>query len=120
MNGDGSFARPWSTLEAVFEAGLINGQDKASGVVHAGDLIYLFTGNHETIIIDPYHSGGKCLNTDFITIQAAPGNQPKLNQLEMNFASKWVFRGVDHSNSTKYHHETVPGFHCERKQHPYR
>ena len=93
MNGNGSQTRPWSTLQAVLEAGLVNGQDTASGVVHAGDLIYLFTGNHGSITIDPW-VGVKTLNTDFITIQAAPGNKPIINDLYMYVASKWVFRGL--------------------------
>ncbi len=98
MNGDGSAMRPWSTLQAVFEAGLINGQDKASGVVHAGDLIYLMTGYHGKINIDPWHGSGKVLNTDFITIQGAPGNLPVLGPLYGQQASHWVFRGLIFQN----------------------
>ena len=98
MNGDGSATRPWSTLEAVFEAGLINGQDTTSGVVHAGDLIYLMTGYHGKINIDPWHGSGKSLNTDFITIQAAPGNLPVLTGIFFQQASKWVFRGLTFQN----------------------
>ena len=87
MNGDGSPSRPWSTLEAVLQANLINGQDKTSGVVHARDLIYLMTGNHGDIHIDPSWNGGKTLNTDFITIQAAPGNKPQGNCVLFRFKS---------------------------------
>ena len=74
MNGDGSAARPWSTLSAIVSANLINGQDKTSGVVHAGDVIYLLSGNHGAVYLDPHHGSGKYANTEYITIQAAPGN----------------------------------------------
>ena len=102
MNGDGSQSRPWSTLEAVLNANLINGQDRASGVVHAGDLIYLMTGNHGNIHIDPWYSGTKVANTDFITIQAAPSNTPVINSLEFQNASYWVFRGLTIQNPPNY------------------
>ena len=92
MNGDGSLARPWGALANVIAAHLINGQDKTTGVVHAGDLIYLFSGDHGSIYLDQWH--GKVVNTDFITIQAAPGQVPVLDQLMVDGASKWVFRGL--------------------------
>ncbi len=102
MNGDGSPSRPWSTLEAVLQANLINGQDKTSGVVHARDLIYLMTGNHGDIHIDPSWNGGKTLNTDFITIQAAPGNKPVFNSLDIRNASYWAFRDLIIQNPPNY------------------
>jgi parallel beta-helix repeat protein len=102
MNGDGSQARPWSTLAAVLSAKLVNGQDRSSGVVHAGDLIYLMTGNHGDIHIDPWYYGGKVANTDFITIQAAPNNKPVINSLEFQNASYWAFRGLTIQNPPGY------------------
>ena len=90
MSGDGSAARPWSTLSAVVNANLINGQDKTTGVVHAGDLLYLMSGDHGKVSLTA--GTQKCVNTDFITIQAAPGNVPVIDQLFVNGASKWVFR----------------------------
>ncbi len=98
MNGDGSIARPWSTLEAVVAANLINGQDKASGAVHAGDLIYLYNGNHGSVDLSTY--SGKFVNTDFITIQAAPSNTPVLNKLTLESCSHWAIRGLTFLNPT--------------------
>jgi Right handed beta helix region len=92
MNGDGSAARPWSTLSAVIAANLINGQDKTSGVVHAGDLLYLLSGHHGSIHLKA--GTNNCVNTDFISVQAAPGNVPILDQLLVEGASKWIFRGM--------------------------
>ncbi len=96
MNGDGSAQRPWSTLAAVVSAGLINGQNKASGVVHAGDLIYLLSGDHGSVNLSQYT--GSFVNTDFITVQAAPGNTPVLEQLIATGIAKWVFRGLTITN----------------------
>ncbi len=92
MNGDGSQARPWGSLASIIAANLINGQDKSSGVVHAGDLIYLFSGDHGSVSLNA--SIGKFVNTDFITIQAAPGSVPVLDQLVAAGISHWVFRGL--------------------------
>ena len=94
VNGDGSSSLPWRTLEGVLQANLINGQDNSSGVVHARDLIYLMTGNHGDIHIDPWWYAGKTMNTDFITIMAAPGNKPVFNSLDVSGASYWAFRGI--------------------------
>ncbi len=91
-NGDGSAARPWGSLSSMISQGLINGQDNTTGVVHAGDLVYLLSGDHGTIYLDNYH--GKFVNTDFITIQAAPNNVPVIDQIIASNVSKWVFRGI--------------------------
>ena len=66
MNGDGSATRPWTTLQAIVAAKLINGQDNTSGVVHAGDIIYLKSGNHGSVTLNKWY--GKFVNTDMITI----------------------------------------------------
>ena len=92
MNGDGSLARPWGALADVIAAHLINGQDKTSGVVHAGDLIYLFSGDHGNIYLNEYF--GKFVNTDYITIQAVPGHSPYVTELAADTCSHWVFRGL--------------------------
>ena len=94
MNGDGSKSRPWGSLSSIVSARLINGQDNASGVVHAGDLIYLMSGYHGSVFLDAYHGSGKYANTDFITIQALSGNVPVLGELMCDAVSKWVFRGL--------------------------
>lgn len=92
--GDGSAAKPWRTLQEVWESKLINGMDLATGVVHAGDRIYLMSGNHGTLNFTPYAGSKKVANTDFITIEAAPGHLPVIQTIKFIRCSKWVLRGV--------------------------
>jgi hypothetical protein len=90
--GDGSRTKPWRTLEAVFAAKLINGEDRTQGTVHAGDLVYLLSGNHGSITLTSFN--GQYNNTSNITITALPNNRPILNQLSLRNVSKWTFRGL--------------------------
>ena len=92
--GNGTKARPWGSLETVVAAKLINGSDLSKGKVHAGDLIYLMTGNHGTVSL----WGPAYQNTSFIAIQAAPGQTPILNSLTLTNCSKWVIRGLTFEN----------------------
>jgi hypothetical protein len=85
--GNGSKANPWRTLAEVVQAGLINGTDSPKGVVHAGDIVYLMTGNHGSIRLNA------AMNKDFITIQAFEEQKPVINGLSLQNCSKWVFRG---------------------------
>ncbi len=92
--GDGSQIKPWHTLAEVVNAKLINGEDPTKGVVHAGDAIYLMNGNHGQLKLTDYVGGGAFNNTDFITIQAAPGQTPIVTGLLAQNISKWVFKGL--------------------------
>ena len=92
MSGDGSRAKPWGSIQQIVAARLINGQDKTSGKVHAGDLLYLLNGNHGELALAPWY--GKFANTDFITIQAAPGHRPVISGLLAQSCSRWVIRGL--------------------------
>ena len=96
MNGDGSAARPWSTFQAVVAAKLINGQDNTSGVVHAGDILHLKSGNHGSLTLNKWY--GKFMNTDMITVQAAPGETPTLNLLNVQGCANWAFKGLTIQN----------------------
>ena len=89
MSGDGSQAHPWHTLAEVMAANLVNGKNPSLGKVHAGDIIYLMSGNHGNVNL-PYNLP----NTDFITIQAALGETPVLNGLTVYGGDKWVIRGL--------------------------
>lgn len=91
-DGDGSRLKPWRTFAEVVGGKLINGQDPTKGVVHAGDIIYLLTGNHGSVTINPYM--GALNNTSPITVQAFPNNKPVLNQLTVRSVSNWTFRGL--------------------------
>ncbi len=109
MSGDGSAAHPWRTLAEVERAGLFATRpsfwDAAIGrmvtpnpdaPIHAGDTVYLLNGDHGALSIKG--ASGKTLvgyaNSDFITIEAAPGQTPVVRGLEIKGGAKWVFRGL--------------------------
>jgi hypothetical protein len=80
MSNDGSATRPWSTLAEVFDKKLVAAP---SAAVKPGDTLFLNTGDHGNVQV----AG---VNSDFITIQAAPGQYPTLRSLRVNGASKWI------------------------------
>ena len=106
-SGDGSQAHPWLSLQTVLTskvstADYVTGYYNASGTpahagattpvnaagpVHAGDTIYLMNGNHGDISVIG-------VNTNFITVAAAPGQAPLLKSLIVQGASKWIFQGL--------------------------
>jgi hypothetical protein len=92
--GDGSQTRPWRTLSEVIAAKLISGDDPTKGVVHAGDTINLMSGEHGPAIFKT-----ALLNTDYITIQAAPGEHPILDRVLMYNGAKWIFKGLTFRNN---------------------
>lgn len=96
MKGNGSKAKPWGRFQDVIAANLINGQDPTKGVIHAGDIVYLMSGNHGIWSMTPY--SGQFANTDFITVQAFPGNTPIVQSVTLMDSSKWVFRGLTITN----------------------
>lgn len=93
-SGDGSAARPWASLQDVIDAKLISGNDPSKGKIHAGDTIYLMSGNYGSIRL----SGD---NTDYITIEAAAGQHPVLNGVLMYGGSKWAFKGLTFQNAAE-------------------
>jgi hypothetical protein len=113
-SGDGSRAHPWHTLAEVISAGLISSQQytlpynasspglkpkNPSGPIHGGDVIYLLNGNHGYI----YLSG--LVNTNFISIQALPGQNPVIGGLYVSGASHWSISGLTIQNV----HGNLPG-----------
>jgi len=108
MRNNGSSSAPWRTLEEVVKSGLISTRrydiqpykpgaglqpQNPKGVVHAGDMILLRSGNHGAVSI----VGG--VNHDFITIAAEKGQTPILSQLSLKGSSKWVFKGLTIQNT---------------------
>src|SRR4051812_12693122 len=68
MNNDGSAARPWSTLQDVLDS-----KRKLVGAsIKPGDIIYLNSGDHGNVQI------AGAVNSDFVTVQATPGQVPTL------------------------------------------
>lgn len=110
--GDGSRAKPWNSLND-----LIAGQYFANapqywdpvkkvmvkanpnGPIKSGDTILLMTGEYGDITFQGSSGTAAGLvgfnNTDFITVQAAPGQTPHLASLNLLGGTKWVFRGLN-------------------------
>lgn len=106
--GDGSAAQPWQSLQAVFEAGLVETRDwpeypyvegmalvtvNAGAPVRAGDILLLHEGYHGDVAIEHAY------NTAPITIAAAPGERPRLRSLRVRSAQHWIVRGLEISPS---------------------
>lgn len=104
-NGNGSITNPWKSLSDIISRGLINGEDNSKGIVHAGDAIYLKSGDYGVVSLT--ESNGKFNNKDFITIQAAPNSKPVFSQLTLRNVNKWVITGLDITsvslNGNQYH-----------------
>lgn len=112
--GTGSQAAPWNNLQALtqVEPGYpypllttasyrqvpVPGQPAVyktgpnAGPVAPGDEILLMSGNYGDIFI----GGGSpaISNSDFVTVQAAPGQTPILTSLFVGETNKWVFNGL--------------------------
>ena len=103
LSNDGSNAHPWRTLQEVIDSNKIQTRAYASNPyqqgdtlkvknqgapVHAGDTLSLNTGYQGDVSIEA------ALNTDYITIAAAPGQSPRVNHLFLSGASKWKIQGL--------------------------
>jgi len=102
-SNDGSQAHPWKTLQEVVDGNKIQSRAYAhnpyvkgdtlkainqGAPVNAGDSLLLNTGYHGDVSIQA------ALNTDYITISAAPGQSPRVNHLSLSGASKWKIHGL--------------------------
>jgi hypothetical protein len=94
MSNDGSQAHPWSTMQEVWEQNKIRTKistgvvKNPSGVVDAGDTIYLMSGYHGKLTVNVAYN-------DFpITIKAYTGQTPKFCQIYLTAVKNWVFDGV--------------------------
>jgi hypothetical protein len=112
--GNGSQAAPWDNLQALVqvEPGYsfpllttapyrqvpVPGQPAVvkpgpkAGPVAPGDEILLMSGNYGNIWINT--NGAEISNSDFVTIQAAPGQTPILTSLLVAATNDWVFNGL--------------------------
>ncbi len=108
IDNDGSAAHPWSTLEEVVAAGLIETRNwdhlpyddtsalvvRNSGApVKAGDTIWLRSGYHGAPLVDGAY------NQLPITIASATGETPTMSRIHFRAAANWVLRGVSISPS---------------------
>jgi hypothetical protein len=112
--GNGSQAAPWDNLQALVqgEPGYsfpllttapyrqvpVAGQPAVvepgpkAGPVAPGDDILLMSGNYGNIWLST--NGLEISNSDFVTIQAAPGQTPVLTSLFVGPTNDWVFNGL--------------------------
>jgi len=103
MSGDGSSDAPWSSIQEVFDQGLVQSQEWAElpyaegaelvpknegAPVKAGDTIWLRSGYHGELDISSYY------NPDFITIAAEDGQAPEVSLLHVWASSFWIIRGL--------------------------
>lgn len=107
MSNDGSQSAPWSTLQGVLDACKVRaGAYKtpwattvpetilnkcSTGVVTAGDTIYLMSGNQGEVTLNGF------LNEDYITVKAYPGQTPTISHLWVIGSSYWRFEGITFS-----------------------
>jgi hypothetical protein len=97
MSNDGSRARPWQSIPAVYERGMVASQCWAQlpyregaalearneGTrVQPGDTVYLRSGYHGQLVIQGYY------NSDWITIAADTGHTPKLARLRVQAGAR--------------------------------
>ena len=100
---DGSAAKPWRSLQEVFDKGLVESRDWASfpyksgsklepknpgAPVKAGDTIWLRSGYYGDLMISGYY------NPDFITIAACEGHTPRFRSVRVRSCSHWIVKGL--------------------------
>jgi hypothetical protein len=86
-----------TTGEAGLNAGEAIGKvdvadNTGSPPIHPGDKILLMSGNYGNIFIGAYTLS--TVNSDWVTVQAAPGQTPVLATLYAEATNKWVFSGL--------------------------
>ncbi len=94
MEGDGSESSPWSSLQAVIEAGYVYGTDSdarifnASAPVRPGDTLVLLSGYHGSVELNAY------CNQDFINVIVPEGEEAVVGRLKVRASSYWRFKGL--------------------------
>jgi hypothetical protein len=82
ITNSGSQTSPWDTLSHVVAMNYL------SAKVKPGDAVYLLTGNHGVVQIS------NLINSDFVTIEAAPGQTPVIDYLQLHGVQKLIFHGI--------------------------
>jgi len=103
MANDGSAEKPWRSIQAVFDRGLVESRQwaklpyrdgaklvpkSAGAAVRAGDTIYLRSGYHGALDIRGYY------NSDWITIAAEKGQTPRLSRIRIRSGARWKLQGL--------------------------
>ncbi|MHB8901750.1 MAG: hypothetical protein ACYC6Y_23590, partial [Thermoguttaceae bacterium] len=102
-DNDGSAARPWQSLQAVFDKGLVESRQweklpyrdgaklvpkNAGAPVRPGDTIYLRSGDYGNLEIRGYY------NADWITIAAQEGHEARFTRILIRSGGHWKLQGV--------------------------
>ena len=118
--GNGSQASPWNSLSGVLSGAwganitvpgysrpllssvpynhiangrLVDAADQlANPPVQPGDALMLMSGNYGDIGIGDFNL--PTTNSDFVTVEAAPGQTPVFSTLILQRTNKWVFNGI--------------------------
>ena len=85
---NGSQASPWDTLANVVAKNLIASSKYPNAPIKSGDLIYLMSGPHGAVNLL------NMKNTDFLSIEAAPGQTPLLTSLNIEGVQKLIVKGL--------------------------
>jgi len=103
MGNDGSPEKPWRSIQAVFDEGLVESRqwaklpyrdgaklvpNGAGAPVRAGDTIFLRSGYHGALEIRGYY------NSDWITIAAEKGQTPRLAKIRIRSGARWKLHGL--------------------------
>lgn len=99
INGDGSEANPWSSLQEVVENNLIETYKHSTNNDSTSPLVPLnegapIKGGDKLILKDGYHGQLEINNlyfNDWLTIEAAPNEKPTLARLHLNGLIKNVY-----------------------------
>jgi len=102
-DGDGSAARPWKSLQNVFNRGRVTSRKPETlpykrpvqfttrnpdGSIKPGDTIRLHEGKYGDLTIRGYY------NTKPITLAAAEGATPRFQSITIESGANWVLRGL--------------------------
>jgi len=102
-DNDGSFEKPWPSLNFVFQNKLIKSQNwskipfvtssrlqikNPDGIVNGGDTIWLKEGDYGTLSISGFY------NTETITIKSLPGDVAKFKGINIVSSAHWTFSGL--------------------------
>lgn len=108
MEGDGSLANPWRTVQEVIEGNLIESREytehpwvegtplkvKNQGApVKAGDALILLDGYHGSLKLADFH------NSEYITIRAGEGHSPRVSGIALTACAYWHIKGLNVSPS---------------------
>ena len=108
--GDGSQAHPWNSMKAVagtkisgifgpdvgytqpLLSSVTEGRGGGTGPIQPGDTIELMSGDYGDVTIGDFNS--PVTNSDFVVVEAAPGQTPVFDTLTITRTNKWVFNAI--------------------------